>query len=153
LSRILFILAFISVLALQPLHAQDVAVEVSEAQISAVITRCFTRRDCETAVADLVAELSTSNRGTTASAVIGSIAVVLAERSNAAIGSEAGFNVAAHAATLEALAGVARRNAMDPLARTLAALALNVAERLSIDLGAIASGQAIKVIDAEASPA
>jgi hypothetical protein len=153
LTRIICIPSFILCLAFTPLQAQDVAIEVSAAQITAAIDRCFLWQDCETSVADLVASLTSSNPGTRLEVVIGSVAVGVAQRSNAAIASDTGFNAATHAAALRALAGLARRNASAALARTVTALALNVTNRLRIDLDAIANGQDLRLLDAEASPA
>lgn len=140
-------------LPLAPLQAQDVAVEVSEAQIATLVNACSRPTSCAPAMTGLIQALRRANPDTALSTLIGSITAVVAERSNRAISGSTAFDVAAHSEALTALASFAREQDFGPLSSTVSAVALNVANRLPIDLGAIASGAGASVIDQEASPA
>jgi hypothetical protein len=137
---------------LPELQAQDVAIAVAPAQISVAINACRVRSDCAAAVLALLEDLLRANPATPLATVIGSIAAVVAEQSNSAIGLQTTFDVAANAAALNALASYARSKNLPDLSTTVSAVALVVANRLPIDLGAIASGTAAGLLDQQASP-
>lgn len=134
------------------LQAQDVAIAVGPAQISVAINACRLRSDCATAMLALLEDLQRANPDAPLATVIGSIAAVVAEQSNSAISLQTPFNAAAHAAALNALASYARSKNLSDLGTTVSAVALIVANRLPIDLGAIASGTPAGLLDQQASP-
>ena len=158
-KRLAFVIALSSALSLQNAYAQNAtfAAEVSADQIAAVSEACVGGAEtelCKSALEALIAALKAANPGVSIAALIGSIAVAFSQASNASLASTAvGFNAAAAAQALTALASYAHSVGLSNLAETIVAIATNVESRVSIDLTAIAEGAGIAIPADLASPA
>jgi hypothetical protein len=131
-----------------PMTAQNAyaqaAVTVSDAQISALASACAggaASSACKTALQNLVATLKGATGATTA-LVIGTIVARVAQVSNAAIANPGvtTLNAAAAAQAVTALSALASSEGLTSLATTIAAVGSNVANGVTVDLTAVASG-------------
>ena len=138
-----------------PTETTDVAVVVSEQQIADVAAACAAgpeSAECMAALSALVDALTAANPNVSLSTIIGSIAAQIASQSNAAISGALTIDATALGAALSALSSLAGSKGLTDLVATLLAVAENVTNGISVDLGAIASGSGISIGDVNASP-
>lgn len=150
----------------QAVHAQSAPQAVSVAPVAVTGEQLATlsaacaggagSSACVVALQALVTALQVANPGATIATVIGAISAQVAEMSNTALANPAlalGFDAAAAAQSLTALATFAESSGLGDLGKTVGAMALNVQNKVSIDLAAIASGSGVVTPTKQASPA